>query len=57
MRIENLKCSPRKRGVCKLGGWKGGFVAVVICVATAVASHEQTFTSLVSFEGSNGKLS
>jgi hypothetical protein len=42
--------------VCKLGGWRGGFVAVLICVATAVASHAQTFTSLVSLDGSNGNF-
>jgi hypothetical protein len=42
--------------VRKLGGWRGGFVAVLICVATAVASHAQTFTSLVSFDGSNGNF-
>jgi hypothetical protein len=56
MRFEKLKCSPRKSGVCQLGGWRGGFVAVLICVATAVASHAQTFTSLVSFDGSNGNF-
>jgi hypothetical protein len=56
MRIEKLKCIPSKSGVCKLGGWRGGFVAVLTCVATAVASHVQTFTSLVSFDGSNGNF-
>jgi uncharacterized repeat protein (TIGR03803 family) len=37
----------------RLGGWRGGWAAFLLC-AGAIASHAQTFTSLVSFNGSNG---
>ena len=56
MRIKKLKCSPRRSGVCELGGWRSGCLAFLLCAATAVASHAQTFTSLVSFDGSDGNF-
>jgi uncharacterized repeat protein (TIGR03803 family) len=53
-----LPCGPERslrwRRVVKLGGWRSVCVVFLLCAATAVASSAQTFTSLVSFDGSNG---
>jgi uncharacterized repeat protein (TIGR03803 family) len=34
--------------------WKTAWVLTVLCAVTAIGSHAQTFTSLVSFDGTNG---
>ena len=39
----------------KLNRWKMGWALFLLCVATAVAAKAQTFTTLLSFDGSNGK--
>src|SRR5579872_2689772 len=54
MSIRKLKCTPRRISGDKLGGWRSSFVVSLFCVTTLVASHAQTFTSLVSFDGSDG---
>jgi uncharacterized repeat protein (TIGR03803 family) len=38
----------------KLKGWKIGFVAFLLFVATAIAAPAQTFTTLASFDGTDG---
>jgi uncharacterized repeat protein (TIGR03803 family) len=38
----------------KLNAWKMTGVVFVLCAATTVAAHAQTFTTLVNFDGTNG---
>ncbi len=38
----------------KLSAWKMTGVVFVLCAATTVAAHAQTFTTLVNFDGTNG---
>lgn len=54
MSMEKVKCIPRRISGDKLGGWRSCCVISLFCIATVVASHAQTFTSLVSFDGSDG---
>lgn len=39
----------------KLNGWKMGAMVLALCIATAVAAPAQTFTTLATFDGSNGR--
>jgi uncharacterized repeat protein (TIGR03803 family) len=53
--FASLPSQRRKNGtVEKLGLLKIGYIAFVVCIATALASPAQTFTSLVSFNGIDG---
>jgi uncharacterized repeat protein (TIGR03803 family) len=54
MMFCRLECVRKLRSASPRGGWRSGCVAVLLCVATAGASYAQTFTSLASFNGSNG---
>jgi uncharacterized repeat protein (TIGR03803 family) len=40
----------------KLSCWKNGCAVLLFCLATAIASSAQNFTSLVSFDGTDGYL-
>jgi uncharacterized repeat protein (TIGR03803 family) len=40
----------------KLGGWKSICAVLVLCNATAISSPAQTFTTLHSFDGTDGKV-
>jgi hypothetical protein len=37
----------------KLNGWTGACAALLFCAATAIAMSAQTFTTVLSFDGSN----
>jgi uncharacterized repeat protein (TIGR03803 family) len=43
-----------ENGAGKVSGWDRAFAVLLFCVATANASSGQTFTSLVSFDGTDG---
>ena len=38
----------------KLSEWRIGFALLVLCIASVVAAHAQTFQTLVNFNGHNG---
>ena len=44
------------RSRCRLSGYRWGCVVFLFCVAEAIASPAQTFTTLASFDGTNGAL-
>ena len=57
--MENLSCVPRRAGakpstLRKLGGMRGSCAVFPLCIATALASSAQTFTTLFSFDGTDG---
>jgi uncharacterized repeat protein (TIGR03803 family) len=47
-------CGERPGGTGKLSGWKRVYALFMLCAITAIASRAQTFTTLLSFDGSNG---
>lgn len=38
----------------KLSAWKTAHIALLLCAATVMAAHAQTFTTLVNFNGTDG---
>ena len=38
----------------KLNVWKRVWVIFLLCAGMAIASHAQTFTTILSFDGTNG---
>jgi uncharacterized repeat protein (TIGR03803 family) len=47
-------CAERPGGTSRLSGWKRVYALFMLCAVTAIASPAQTFTTLLSFDGSNG---
>jgi hypothetical protein len=47
-------CGERPGGTGKLSGWKRVYALFLLCAVTSIASPAQTFTTLLSFDGSNG---
>jgi uncharacterized repeat protein (TIGR03803 family) len=54
MRRSSLAERRQRISVAKIGEWKNAFTIFIIWVATAIASSAQTFSTLVSFNVSNG---
>jgi uncharacterized repeat protein (TIGR03803 family) len=42
--------------MAKLSAWKMGFAVFVLCAATATGAQAQTFTTLGSFDGTDGSF-
>jgi hypothetical protein len=40
--------------MAKLNAWTMAFLLVILCTATTIVGQAQTFTTLLTFDGSNG---